>query len=863
MRTIPLYEDMPEAAVELVEPMEHDEDCERCALHGRRGLRTCCMPAEGEPGGLLVVGEAPGSQEDAAGRPFVGPSGGVLRKVLAKRWSGPVAIANALGCYPGGRKVTPKMVAACRPYLANVLAEVQPERVVLLGKNAALSVLGRSIPPFSSRGACAHLGDGAPVFTVVHPAAGLRNRFVMRWFAEDFRRALVDEPEPPPVRGLVRVVESLADARAQLEGLRLDRRSIMFDVETAGTLHGDDLRLLCLSFCKVGSDSPLLFGYEVLGDPGVQVELRKFLESRDVDLGGQNVKFDQLVVRQALGARIAAAMTDTRLQRKLLEPEAGASLDAMAELVGMGGMKDETEELLHKLARGARKVVNAYNRGCDDLRLKQATLDKRRAAYEALDPFVRQCVERGYEDATFGYYMLPHDVLYRYNGRDSVCTARLKARYDGELVREPELRATWVRTVKPASMAIADIERWGIAVSRGSVEALDAYLANEERDALARLGRYGEPNWNAPGQVAELLYGKLGLECIKSTKGGAESTDKEALEALRGKHPVVDDLLRYRSVTKLRGTYAAGLLRAIRPDGRVHCNYKLDGTRSGRPSATDPNLLNIPRAKDSPEGKMIRDSFVASPGMVLVELDESQVELRVAAALSGDPLMRKLFADGEDYHLRTAQLIARDVWGIEPGQVEEKHRSQAKTVNFQSVYRGGPRALAKKLGISIAKAERIQEAIMGNFGRFEDYCDECLRYVQEHGYTWTWWDGQRARRRPMWRIADSDDKTRSVAENGSVNTPIQGTASDVTMNSIVVLHDWILSDGIEDLVKMVLTVYDSILFECALDMVDEVVATGRGVMESWPLEGVPLVADAKVGHSWGSMVDYEEWKEVA
>lgn len=253
---------------------------------------------------------------------------------------------------------------------------------------------------------------------------------------------------------------------------------------------------------------------------------------------------------------------------------------------------------------------------------------------------------------------------------------------------------------------------------------------------------------------------------------------------------------------------------------------------------------------------MARDCFAARPGFTILECDYSQLELRIAAALSGDPEMRGIFEAGVDYHLRTAQLVSQTAWGIPPEQVEDKHRSQAKGFNFGLLYGQGDSALAQNIGCTVQQAGRIREAILGKFSVLARWIQEMLQYATKNGHAWTWWDGHRARRRPLWRIADDNDAGASVARNSAHNTPIQGTASDFCIASLIECVRWIEGDNLENDVKLCLPVHDALLFEVRADMLPEVHANVMRIMQSWNSNGVPLIADAKAGPSWGSLEKY-------
>jgi DNA polymerase-1 len=315
---------------------------------------------------------------------------------------------------------------------------------------------------------------------------------------------------------------------------------------------------------------------------------------------------------------------------------------------------------------------------------------------------------------------------------------------------------------------------------------------------------------------------------------------------------VLDDLLQHRSVVKMDSTYAVGMLKHIRDDGRIHPSLLLDGARSGRASCQDPNLQNIPREADSAEGKMARDVFVAAPGHVLMSVDYSQIELRIAAMLSGDQEMQQIFQDGVDFHRRTAELISKIAWKIRPQDVEKKHRTAAKSVNFGVLYGLGDDGLAAQLGCSVNEARRVREAVLGRFHRLAKWIRERLIEAKKTGYCRTWWAGAPARRRSLWRLASKDSEERSRNEHAAHNTPIQGTASEFCLASLVAVVRWIRADAVP--AKLILPIHDALLLEVHEDCVQEVAQNVREIMLSWNSMGVPLEVDIDTGLAWGSLV---------
>jgi len=415
--------------------------------------------------------------------------------------------------------------------------------------------------------------------------------------------------------------------------------------------------------------------------------------------------------------------------------------------------------------------------------------------------------------------------------------------------------------VRHASDALTEVELRGAPVSVPALDALDAHLTAEMAVLESVWTAHGLENPSSSQQVAELLYDRLGLPCTVTTPKGARSTSRAALETLEGQHPVVDALLRHRKLAKLHGTYCVGMRGHIRDDGRIHTSYLLHGTETGRLSSREPNLQNIPRA-DTPEGRMAKDCFRAPHGRRLVQLDYSQLELRVAALLSGDTAMQAVFASGEDFHMRTAQMIAPYAWGV-PEELwdglspadRKRYRTGAKAVNFGLLYGSGDYALGKAIGCTTQQARKIRRAVLGQFRALAKWIPAQLAHARTHGGTWTWWDGERARFRPLPNVASPVDAWRGTAERGSWNTPVQGTGSEYCLASLAACVEWLREDQVP--AEVVLTVHDSIVIECDADAVREVVEGATAIMEGWPSGGVLLKVDAEVGTAWGSLTAYD------
>jgi DNA polymerase-1 len=823
------------AAVEKVDrPLKQSSDCQRCSLFSR--AHCVCMPPDlaKEPGGALFVGEKPGREEDSRGKPQVGKTGTFLREAIAKHWTGPVSHENAVKCFPGDREPASGQIDECRPYVAATIDAARPSRIVCLGSAAVESVLGRGVMPYSVRRGYGWLAKtGVPVFMVIHPAAASRNRFVKDWFLRDLKWALTEMPQfPAPWQAECDMVTSAAIAKLARSCCEA-AGGFSFDTETYGAPYDDDFRLLRVSVTPLGEDHSFVWDEKGLAKGSLSDALRDLLADRALRKAGQELKYDVHAVQLGLGARVRNQHCDVRLQRRLLDPDADGSLDGMSDLVGMGGYKDESEVLLKAMRRGA-KAPNGQTSMLPD--------EERRG------------------NLRYAFASLPPEVLTRRCALDSIATARLAGLLEPQIVADERIDRTWRKLVRPAAEAIQQVEAWGIGVNRDAIEAADLYLTRRLEDVRRRLSTYGEFNPDSPKQLGEMLYGKLKLRPPSKTDTGAPSTDKDALEALADAHPIVTDVLEYRHLGTWMKNYGkgrdgkGGLYVHVRSDGRIHPTINPDGARTGRLSCERPALHGIPRPDEDraeDDGKMIRDAFVARLGWRIMSFDYSQIELRIAAWMSGDKAMQEVFLSGADYHRRTAELIAPTAWGMRPEDVHKPQRSKAKIVNFGLIYGKTDRTLARELGCSVEEAHAIRLAILGKFDRLHEWMRQCVAWAKKHGEVWTWWEGKPARRRPMWRIADPDDGVRITAENGAINTPIQGTANEFCLRSLVEVVRWILEEGVPAL--LVLPVHDALVLEVREDAVQEVGHEVPRIMQSWDSGGVPLIVDSEEGPSWGTL----------
>jgi DNA polymerase-1 len=347
-----------------------------------------------------------------------------------------------------------------------------------------------------------------------------------------------------------------------------------------------------------------------------------------------------------------------------------------------------------------------------------------------------------------------------------------------------------------------------------------------------------EFNIGSPKQLQKLLFEDLQLKIIKRTKTGP-STDASVLEILASDHPLPQAILDYRQVQKLKSTYVDALPKMVsEKTKRVHTSFSQTGAATGRLSSTDPNLQNIPIRSEL--GRQLRKVFIAEPGHVLISVDYSQVELRVLAHFSEEPVLIKAFAENADVHTRTASVL----FEIDPKAVSREQRTQAKAVNFEVLYGMGPARLARDLKIPRRTASKFVEDYFAKQPNVKRYVDETLDSAREKGFVRT----LLGRRRMISDINSSNRGMRAAAERVAVNTPIQGSAADLIKLAMIRLDARIREERLP--ARLILQVHDELLVEAEASRAAELAGVVQREMEGvFPMR-VPLLAEAKWGASW-------------
>jgi len=533
-----------------------------------------------------------------------------------------------------------------------------------------------------------------------------------------------------------------------------------------------------------GGEEPLAYLAAVLADPVLPKT-------------GQNLKYDAHILARA-GAPVDCWEFDTMVAHFLVDPLAPHNLDALASRY-LGVRKIATSEVI-----GKGKT--------------QTTMD-----------------------------LVPVADVARYACEDADTTWRLRR------ILEPALADVGAeRLFREVEMPLVPVlqrmEAEGVKVDRERLGELSKRFEKRQFELEKRVHELAGTafNLNSPKQLGPILFDSLkiqdaaGVKRVGKTKTGYR-TDAGTLEQYEGV-PIVDALLEYRRVVKLRGTYVDALPGYLHPEtGCIHTSFNQAVASTGRLSSSDPNLQNIPIRSE--EGREIRRAFVArAPGWELVSADYSQIELRIVAHLAGDPLLAQAFRDGADVHARTAALV----FGVAPDAVTPDMRSRAKTINFGILYGMGPARLARQLKISIGDARAFIDAYFEALPGVRGWLDRTLEEARESGEVRT----LLGRRRPVPELQSQDGRVRAQAQNVAVNTPVQGSAADLIKVAMVRVDRRIAAEGLR--ARMILQVHDELVFDCPVAELPALEALARQEMEGvWQLD-VPLVVDVGHGPDWAS-----------
>ena len=493
--------------------------------------------------------------------------------------------------------------------------------------------------------------------------------------------------------------------------------------------------------------------------------------------------------------------------------------------------------------------INSQNVDCDTMivahLLGKHTLGLKQLALETLGlemTPISQLIGTGRKQVTFDQVSIEDATPYA--AADADMTGRLRAILEDQLNNQG-MDHLLTEMEMPLVPVFVEMQRNGIKVDEGALHEmsrdLNQHMSQTEVDLYQSIGH--TVNINSPQQLSDLLFKELGLPRTKRTKTGY-STDANSLEGLKGLHPVVDKILDFRQVSKLKSTYVDALPEMINPrTGRIHTSYNQTGSATGRVSSSDPNLQNIPIRTEL--GRQVRRAFIAedAPNWLLFSADYSQIELRVLAHLSQDPALLEAFKRGEDIHSATASLM----FEVTINDVNAEMRRIAKVLNFGVIYGLSAHGISQQTGFSREEGTKFIETYFAKYPGISTYLDGVKAKTRETQYAET----LLGRRRYIPEIHSSNYNVRSAAERMAINMPIQGTAADIMKIAMIKVHDRLKREQMKS--RMLLQVHDELVFEMPQDEIDNLKNVVFDEMPAAMSLDVTLKVDAKWGETWGDM----------
>ncbi len=518
----------------------------------------------------------------------------------------------------------------------------------------------------------------------------------------------------------------------------------------------------------------------------------------------------------------------------LSDPRVRSSLEALATAGERNVVAHRAKELGRGLGIDLRSLA-------DDTAVMAYLLDPGEGKYALEDLALRYLsVELTSPDHVEGTLDLDGASGVSDTGRRAFVLARLAAALE-EALQARELVDLYERIERPLVRVLARMEDAGIRIDIDFLQTLGKELGDECRRLEAEIHAHaGEQfNVNSTPQLRQILFEKLGLTPVKKTKTGP-STDADSLQKLAEEHPIVETLLRYREVEKLRSTYADALPPLVAADGRIHATFNQLATTTGRVSSESPNLQNVPVRTAG--GRELRRAFIADDGCGLLTADYSQIELRVLAHLADDPGLVEAFERGADIHTTTAARVFQ----VDESKVDAFQRRFAKVVNYGLAYGMEAYGLAQRLDIPTDQAREILDAYFEAFPNVAGYMRETVREAKACGYTTTLF----GRRRQLPELSSDNFRIRQMGERMAQNAPVQGSAADIFKLAMIALDQALLDAGLRS--RMLLTVHDELVLEVPLEERERVEPLVCDVMEHAAELRVPLVVDIGFGPNWAA-----------
>jgi DNA polymerase I len=671
--------------------------------------------------------------------------------------------------------------------------ELPPEAAALEARPADAAVLRELYTRLEMRSFLRQLdGTAAPAPAATPRAAGSAPREAP---ASEAAAPLVEGANDAITRRyeIVTTPEQLDAWLAKLRAASL----VCFDTETT-SLDYMAARIVGVSFAVTAGEAayvPLAHDYPGAPDQlpleATLAALKPLLEDANVPKLGANLKYDAHVLANH-GIALAGARYDTMLESYVLDSTQRHDMDTMAARhLGLKTVK--FEEIAGK---GAKQIT---------------------------------------------FNQVSVDIAANYSAEDADITLRLHEALWPRLAANAALRTLYEEVEQPLVPVLLHMERDGVLIDRAMLQRQSSELGLKLEGLAADAKREAGQDFNldSPKQLQAILFEKLQIPVLRKTATGQPSTAEDVLEELSLDHALPRLILEYRGLAKLRSTYTEKLPLQINPDtGRVHTSYNQTVAATGRLSSTDPNLQNIPVR--SPEGRRIRQAFIAPPGHLLLAADYSQIELRIMAHLSGDEGLLRAFAEDRDVH----QATAAEVFGVPLEGVSSDQRRSAKAINFGLIYGMSAFGLAKQLGIDRGAAQLYVDTYFARYPGVRRYMDDTRALAKREGYVETVF----GRRLYLAEINSKNRALQQYAERSAINAPMQGTAADIIKRAMITVDRWCHAPGSP--AKLVMQVHDELVFEVASERVAEASERIRTLMVAAATLKVPLKVDIGQGTNW-------------
>jgi len=802
----------------LTKQLECGVDCILC-----KGCKTAHMGMEGDLNAeILFVGEAPGVDEDDEGRPFIGDAGILLREAIYNTHIENYAITNAVKCRPPkNRTPTTKEIKTCRPFLEEEITNMPNLKlIVLLGNVPLHAVTGIKSGIVKYSGKTMEI-DGRLVLPILHPAYILRHQDEQGTFFEHMARipnALTGNLTDPSDLGEYTVIRDI-DTWTNILANIINTKEFAFDVETTGLSPFQyDSQVKCIGFSwahKKAAVLPTDYGefnpWKEDEWNGILDDLRIIFEAPDIKKIAQNAKFDILWVRHILGIQTIGLYWDTKIAQFLLnENESNGLKDLAWKYTKCGGYETQLKDKVDKVEG---------------------------------------------------------DELYEYNAVDSDITYRIyKAQYQ-KLAADQQLYALFSGVLLPVSIVLSEMEERGILIDQDLVqEAIDKIDGTDETIGILEeleeeirsypsVRQYEtdndiEFNPNSHVQLREVLFKYESLPILKRTPTSREpSTDLDVLDKLKDKSPLCELLIKYSQWQTMRSKTLKEFTEAVADDGRIHTTYWLTETATGRTSSRKPNLQNLPKGKK--DLIKIRNAVIADPEHFLVEFDFNQIELRLAAEIAEDEILKEALKG--DVHRKTTAGIL----GILEDQVtDDQRRIIGKTVNFGTIYGQTKWGLMKKINCTEEEADEYLAKFFETYPKLAEYMENTKNLILTQG--WVRSPLGRYRRLPVWKYTDPNSETVQAMIREAINAPIQSLASDFLLVSLIGIKEFLEKFKLRS--KLLLEIHDSVILsvhQTEIWIVPIIIKIMTSYFQKFLKVSIPILVDAKYGTSLGNM---EEWK---